>query len=75
MNGIVRYDTGYVTHPGNCRTVNQDNLLLRRGAVDGQDFLLLADAVILQLDKVVVLAENVQIKLGRFLRLLVVILA
>lgn len=44
MNRIVRYDTGYVTHPGNCRTVNQDNLLLRRGAVDGQDFLLLAVA-------------------------------
>ena len=40
----LRYEVGYVTHPGNRRPVNQDSLLIRRGSVDGREFLLLAVA-------------------------------
>lgn len=39
-----RYDTGFVTHAGNRRAANQDSLLLRRGSLGSQDFLLLAVA-------------------------------
>ncbi|WP_274953042.1 PP2C family protein-serine/threonine phosphatase [Angelakisella massiliensis] len=38
------YQTGYITHVGKVRSVNQDSLLIRRGSIDGQDFLLLAVA-------------------------------
>lgn len=41
---VLRYEAGLVTHPGNQRQVNQDSLLLRRGSVDGREFLLLAVA-------------------------------
>ena len=40
----LRYEVGYVTHPGNRRPVNQDSLLIRRGSVDDREFLLLAVA-------------------------------
>ena len=40
----LRYEVGYVTHPGNQRPVNQDSLLIRRGSVDDREFLLLAVA-------------------------------
>ena len=38
------YQTGYITHVGKVRSVNQDSLLIRRGSIDDQDFLLLAVA-------------------------------
>lgn len=41
---VLRYEVGFVTHPGNQRPVNQDSLLIRRGSVDGREFLLLAVA-------------------------------
>lgn len=41
---IPRYEVGFVTHSGNLRQVNQDSLLIRRGSVDHQEFLLLAVA-------------------------------
>ena len=40
----LRYEVGYITHPGNQRPVNQDSLLIRRGSVDNREFLLLAVA-------------------------------
>lgn len=39
-----RYDLGFISDPGNRRADNQDSLIIRRGELDGREFVLLAVA-------------------------------
>ena len=45
MNGrVIHYDIGYITDIGNVRNTNQDSLLVRRGNIGKQEFVLTAVA-------------------------------
>lgn len=41
---LLHCDVGFVSDPGNQRPDNQDSLIVRRGQLDGRDFVLLAVA-------------------------------